>query len=117
MKLKTCEYCGLEFSAELTHCPLCGRAAPTAPEAAAEDGAPSAPKTAPAPQGQGKWLKKKGGKYAAKHAPAAQAKGGNVYSVPKWVMILLCSVLALLVIAGALFALADSVSSSSSSVW
>lgn len=104
MKLKTCEYCGLEFSAELTHCPLCGRAAPTAPKTAAEDDSPSAPKTAPAPQGQGKWLKKKGGKYAAKHAPAAQAKGGNVYSVPKWVMILLCSVLALLVIAGALFA-------------
>ena len=104
MKLKTCEYCGLEFSAELTHCPLCGRAAPTAPKTAAEDDSPSAPKTAPAPQGQGKWLKKKGGKYAAKHVPAAQAKGGNVYSVPKWVMILLCSVLALLVIAGALFA-------------
>lgn len=104
MKLKTCEYCGLEFSAELTHCPLCGRAAPTAPKTAAEDGAPSAQPTASAPQGQGKWLKKKGGKYAAKHAPAAQAKGGNVYSVPKWVMILLCSVLALLVIAGALFA-------------
>ena len=103
MKLKTCEYCGLEFSAELTHCPLCGRAAPTAPKTAAEDDSPSAPKAAPAPQGQGKWLKKKGGKYAAKHAPAAQAKGGNVYSVPKWVMILLCSVLALLVIAGALF--------------
>ena len=106
MKLKTCEYCGLEFSAELTHCPLCGRAAPTAPEAAAEDGAPSAPKTAPAPHGQGKWLKKKGGKYAAKHAATQTKTGsGNVYSVPKWVMILLCSVLALLVIAGALFAL------------
>ena len=73
MKLKTCEYCGLEFSAELTHCPLCGRAAPTAPKIAAEDGAPSAQPTASAPQGQGKWLKKKGGKYVAKHAPAAQA--------------------------------------------
>lgn len=105
MELKTCEYCGLEFSAELTHCPLCGRAAPNAPEAAAEEGAPSAQPTAPnAPQGQGKWLKKKGGKYAAKHAAATQTKTGNVYSVPKWVMILLCSVLALLVIAGALFA-------------
>ncbi len=105
MELKTCEYCGLEFSAELTHCPLCGRAAPSAPEAAAEQSAQSAPQTTPAPQGQGKWLKKKGGKYAAKHAAATQTKTGNVYSVPKWVMIVLCSVLTLLVVAGALFAL------------
>ena len=101
MELKTCEYCGLEFSAELTHCPLCGRAAPAPQDAnAAVQSAQQ-----PAPQGQGKWLKKKGGgKYAAKHAGGAQTKTGSVYSVPKWVMIVLCSVLALLVIAGALFA-------------
>ena len=69
MELKTCEYCGLEFSAGLTHCPLCGRAAPAPQDANAA--AQSAQQ--PAPQGPGKWLKKKGGgKYAAKHAGAAE---------------------------------------------
>ena len=105
MKFKTCEYCGLEYSAELTHCPLCGRAALNASKAAAEENAPADPQTAPAPQMQGKWLRKKGGKYAAKRTVAKQTKTGNVYSLPRWAMILLCSLLALLVVAGALFAL------------
>lgn len=101
MKLRTCEFCGLEYSDELAQCPLCGRAAP-AGDAVEEVPVESA---APAPAAVGKWLPKKhGGQYAAKKSRAAAQTGTGVYSVPRWVMILLCSMLGLLVVLGALFA-------------
>lgn len=103
MDLRICEYCGMEYSAEESVCPICGRAA--SPEAVVIP----APKAAAGKKGGARL--KKGGRFAAKKGgritPPQEAPedGGNVYAIPKWMMVVICVVLALAVIAGALYAL------------
>lgn len=93
MVLTTCEFCGMDFDASLTQCPICGkevRQAAAAPEEPAQET---------------KKEKKKPGKFAAGAKHADPANGTNPYKVPKWVMVLICCVLGVLVLAGALFAM------------
>ena len=67
MKLKKCEYCGTEFDAALSQCPLCGKAVqPGAAEP--QPVMPAAYK--PAGGHGGKFSKKKGGRFAQHCAPA-----------------------------------------------
>ena len=102
MKLKKCEYCGTEFDAALSQCPLCGKA--VQPGAAEPMPVMSAPYK-PARSG-GKFSKKKGGRFSAppktKEKPAP---GENPYKIPKWMMATICSILGLAVVLGAAFAL------------
>ena len=103
MKLKKCEYCGTEFDAALSQCPLCGKA--VQPGAAEPMPVMSAPYK-PARSGGGKFSKKKGGRFSAppkkKEKPAP---GENPYKIPKWMMAAICGVLGLAVVLGAAFAL------------
>lgn len=100
MELKTCEYCGTSFDASLRQCPLCGKAAESAPAepiVLQSDG-----KAAPR-------RKEKGGKRLAKNrarasAPAA-ASDENPYAIPKGMMKAICIILAVAVAAGAAFAI------------
>lgn len=107
MDLRICEYCGMEYSAQESVCPICGR--PATPSASVISGA-KAPESAKAgvhAAKGGKFAAKKGaqrsmrGQRAASEPPA----GGNPYAIPKWMMVVICVLLALAVIAGALFAL------------
>lgn len=102
MDLRICEYCGMEYSAEENICPICAR--PASSSAA----------IIPAPQADSK--KKggarlaKGGKFAANKAAAkpashAQTDDGNPYAIPKWMMVVICILLAIAVLAGAVYAL------------
>ena len=99
MDLRTCEYCGIEYDASLTQCPLCGRNADVA-------AVPVSGRTAQ--------KKKKGGARLAKNtkqkpsaAPAAPdaADDGNPYAIPKWMMVTICVILGVAVILGAAFAI------------
>ena len=111
MDLRICEYCGMEYSAQESICPICGR--PASPSATVIPGT-----EAKAEKKQPGARLAKGGKFAAKKgaqrsaqpartesAQPAQPAGGNPYGIPKWMMGLICALLALAVIAGALFAL------------
>lgn len=104
MDLRICEYCGMEYSAEEAICPICGR--PATPSAVAIPAANAAEAK------KGGARRAKGGKFAAKkgHTPARTAApqpdvDSNPYAIPKWMMRVICVLLALAVIAGALFAL------------
>lgn len=126
MELRTCEYCGMEFSKEHTVCPLCGR--PVQPESTEEQ----APIYNPKKPAAGRRVKP--GRFAARSAarkavsaavvqpPKAQraeeaaetessekpvrekAKKENVYAIPHWMMVTICVMLGVAVISGALFA-------------
>ena len=88
MKLKTCEYCGTEYNSELPTCPLCGK---TGAGARAE-----------APQEQ---RKKRGGARVApkKSAGKRQAKPADPDKIPRWMWALICVILGLAVIIGAVY--------------
>lgn len=110
MDLLTCEYCGMEFSKEYTHCPLCGRSVhPTLAGITLEEPIYNK-KTG------GVKLGKRGGRFAAKAKPAKEPKAPkaekpekepkeSVYGIPTGMMIAICVILAVAVIAGAAFAL------------
>ena len=108
MDLRICEYCGMEYSAQESICPICGR--PASPSATVIPGT-----EAKAEKKQPGARLAKGGKFAAKkgaqrsmqppRTESTQPAGGNPYAIPKWMMGLICALLALAVIAGALFAL------------
>lgn len=105
MDLRICEYCGMEYSADEAICPICGR--PASPSAAVIP----APKAAGKKKGGARLAK--GGKFSAgrattprREAPASVPDdGANPYAIPKWMMVVICILLALAVVAGALFAL------------
>ena len=103
MKLKKCEYCGTEFDAALSQCPLCGKAVqPGAAEP--QPVMPAAYK--PAGGRGGKFSKKKGGHFAADPKKEKEAKSAeNPYKIPKWMMVTICVILGLAVLMGAAFAL------------
>ena len=133
MELRNCEYCGTAYDARLSQCPLCGRTAggqKAAPQPAPVRTRPAAPeKPAAAPQQQpqsgGRRLRQEpGGPRASRgytgkrlrtgaaaprqeepsgeEAPAP--RGGNVYAIPKWMMTVICVILGLAVLGGALLA-------------
>lgn len=102
MDLRICEYCGMDYSADEAICPICGR--PASPTAAVIP----APKAANRKKGGARLAK--GGKFsagrtAAPKRAAAPDDGENPYAIPKWMMVVICVLLALAVLAGALFAL------------
>lgn len=104
MDLRVCEYCGMEFSADASVCPICGR--PATPGAVVHPAEPAEnADVRTAPKKGGKFAEKKGssGKKSAPAQKNAQA-GENVYAIPKWMMALICAILGLAVAAGALFA-------------
>ena len=111
MDLRICEYCGMEYSAQESICPICGR--PASPSATVIPGTEAkAEKKQPGARAAkgGKFAAKKGAQRSAQpprteSAQPAQPAGGNPYAIPKWMMGLICALLALAVIAGALFAL------------
>lgn len=89
MEVKVCDFCGTEFDAELIQCPLCGKAS-------VESARPG--QTAP--------KKKRGGRYAAaKPVKEKKPKERPADAPPRWVMILLCSVMGVAVLGLAAFAL------------
>ena len=99
MNVIICDYCGTEYDSSLSACPLCGK---TDPYAGAQI------RVLPKKEDKaGKHLAKKE-KRKKEKKPAAEKsreKTESVYLVPKWVMILLCTALALAVLTGALIAL------------
>jgi len=120
MDLRVCEYCGTEFSADLTECPLCGKSVDSAeldftsvPEET--DFLPDAEANRSSARKPGQHLakKKRGGRFASsakKEKPAAKAErevpaDGNVYKIPKWMMVLICVFLGLAVVIGAAYAI------------
>ena len=130
MELRNCEYCGTAYDARLSQCPLCGRTA--GGQKAVSQPAPARPRPAapekpavPQPQSGGRRLRQEpGGARAARgytgkrlrtgsaaprqeepsgeEAPAP--RGGNVYAIPKWMMTVICVILGLAVLGGALLA-------------
>ena len=130
MELRNCEYCGTAYDARLSQCPLCGRTA--GGQKAVSQPAPARPRPAapekpavPQPQPGGRRLRQEpGGARAARgytgkrlrtgsaaprqeepsgeEAPAP--RGGNVYAIPKWMMTVICVILGLAVLGGALLA-------------
>lgn len=133
MELRNCEYCGTAYDARLSQCPLCGRtaggqkAAPQPAPARTRPAAPEKPAAAPQqqPQSGGRRLRQEpGGPRASRgytgkrlrtgaaaprqeepsgeEAPAP--RGGNVYAIPKWMMTVICVILGLAVLGGALLA-------------
>ena len=125
MERITCDYCGMEFDARLTQCPLCGRtvsdtsslpkpeelAAAEAPELRA-DAKQSRVKAAEPRRGaySGKRVKKKteAPKKSAQPEPAwtsgEENADPNPYAIPRWMMALICIILAIAVLGGALIA-------------
>jgi len=120
MDLRVCEYCGTEFSADLTECPLCGKSVDPAAEdldyttvPEETDFLPNGEESRPSAKKPGQRLakKKRGGKFASgskKEKPAAAPQpaapaDGNVYKIPKWMMVLICVFLGLAVVIGAAF--------------
>ena len=115
-----CDYCGMEFDARLTQCPLCGRnvsdtASLPRPEeiqaAQTEEEAPRKPRTEQSPRRvgyTGKRVRKKTApqKAAPKQEPAWTGEepdpNANPYAIPRWMMGLICFILALAVLGGAL---------------
>lgn len=84
MKLKTCEYCGTEYNSELPSCPLCGKAG--------AGGAPAEPQER---------RKKRGG---ARVAPKkSKAKPADPDKIPRWMWALICVILGLAVVIGAVY--------------
>ena len=134
MELRNCEYCGTAYDARLSQCPLCGRTA--GGQKAVSQPAPARPRPAapekpavPQPQSGGRRLRQEpGGPRAARgytgkrlrtgsaaprqeepsgeEAPAP--RGGNVYAIPKWMMTVICVILGLAVLGGALLGLQPS---------
>ena len=105
MDLRVCEYCGMEYSADASVCPICGR--PATPGAAvhpAETVVDTGARTAPKKGGKFAAKKGSGGKKAAPVQRPAEP-GGNIYAIPKWMMAAICVILGLAVAAGAVFAL------------
>lgn len=116
MELRTCEYCGMEFSKEHTICPLCGR--PVVPASA--DAAQEAPIYSRKKSRSG-GKRVRGGRFAARTQPvrekpqrekksdetpkAEKPQTENVYAIPKWMMIVICALLGAGVLAGAVFAM------------
>ena len=107
MDLRICEYCGMEYSAQESICPICGR--PATPSAAVVPGtkAPEPKKPGARAAKGGKFAVKKGAQRPMREARTEDAPpaDGNPYAIPKWMMIVICVLLGLAVIAGALFAL------------
>lgn len=98
MDLRTCEYCGIDYDASLAQCPLCGRNADV-----------TAPMTPPRTDGK---RRKGGARLASKPVKEQKAAAGgsravdgaNPYAIPKWMMVVICVILGLAVLLGALFA-------------
>ena len=123
MERKTCDYCGMEYDARLSQCPLCGRAAAEAVPAAAkqtpagEEPVPVREKPAPARtqtdakrtaySGGGRRVRKKTAPVRAaepawtKDEPVQQT---NPYAIPKWMMTAICVILGIAVLGGAFIA-------------
>ena len=110
MELKTCEYCGTAYDARLRQCPLCGRTA-AGPAAPARQ---QAERTAPgrrlrqepgAPRaGRGYAGKRLRSASAPQPSDTPDAPGGSPYAIPKWMMTVLCVILGIAVLGGALLA-------------
>lgn len=99
MDLRTCEYCGIEYDASLAQCPLCGRNSDVT--------APLTPLRSDAKRGKGgaRLAPKPAKKQKAVSNGAQTADAANPYAIPKWMMVVICVILALAVLLGALFAL------------
>ena len=84
MKLKSCEFCGTEYSEELSKCPLCGKSEMEA-ELAAEE-AQTAQHVKPAAQ-----------KKAKKQRAAKEDR------IPRWMWAVICAVLGIAVVIGLVY--------------
>ena len=104
MKVRTCEYCGTDFDAGLSQCPLCGKAVQPG---AAEPLPVMHAAYKPAGGRGGKFSKKKekGGHFAEKKQKPEKQPSENPYKIPKWMMAVICVILGLAVVMGAAFAL------------
>ena len=104
MTIRKCEYCGTEFDAALTQCPLCGRAFEDAvePELFEEEILAAGSQRAVSKPGI-RLLNKKKKKISREQEEKKQEK--EIYRIPRWMMIALCAILALSVLVGAAFAI------------
>ena len=81
MKLKTCEYCGTEYSSELRACPLCGKV-----------GVPD--QGHPAPQARA-------GRRSDSRGKSRKAPPPDQDKIPRWMWAMICVILGLAVLLGA----------------
>ncbi len=88
MELRTCEYCGTEYNASLPQCPLCGK--------------PAADHTV---DQQPVRKKAKGGARVAPRGTKKEKtkKRGDEDRIPRWMWGLICAILGLAVLIGALY--------------
>lgn len=89
MERNICEFCGMEFDASQTQCPICGRAVIHPIPALKDEDLPKPQKSV------------KGGAFSAAGKKKKQSE--NPYSVPKWVMVTICTVLSVICLAGIVF--------------
>lgn len=85
----TCNYCGTEYDDALRRCPLCGTVSEEAPEVEERE------EEMPAEHPRRSTTRRKAGAHAAP----------NNDKIPKWLSIIICVVLALTVLIGAIYAL------------
>lgn len=85
MKLKNCEYCGTEYSAEMPQCPLCGKAS----------GHGAEPRSSAGGSRGGARVAPRGGKRVQKQQSPDR--------VPQWMWILICVILGLAVLIGLVY--------------
>lgn len=87
MELKTCEYCGTEYDASQGRCPICGR-----------------PAAASAPRQSDRSNSGKGGaRLASRSGKKKGTKGSQHDRIPRWMWALVCVILGLAVLIGALY--------------
>ena len=88
MELRTCEYCGTEYNASLPQCPLCGK--PAAADFAAD-------------QQPARRKAKGGAREAARGTKRNSAGNVKEERIPRWMWALICVILGLAVLIGALY--------------
>lgn len=88
MELRTCEYCGTEYNSSLPQCPLCGK--PAAPGTAQGTGKAAAPK-------------KGGARLVSKGDQKKEKPARDQDRIPQWMWAVICVVLGLAVLVGALY--------------
>lgn len=105
MTLKKCEYCGTEFEASVSQCPLCGRPARTVDAVQLPEEDLLAAGSQRSVSKPGKHLTKRKKSSAARNQRKQKKQEDEVYRIPKWMLIVICSILGVSVILGAAFAI------------
>lgn len=104
MVVKKCEYCGTEYDALLTQCPLCGRSSES------DDFDERQKEMDILAAGSQRSVSKPGKRLAKKKKKAvkpvvSKPKADEIYKIPRWMMLVICALLGAAVVLGAGFAI------------